>query len=175
LPAIEMSILVAFLSKHGATGEITERIAQGLRAARQHADARPAQKGGDLADYEGFVIGSAAYSWHWLKDAAQFVRRSRGPFGDDKGADDLGVKGKKALNVTKVLRNAARGELRVFKALGLSREQITALTKKPEGDAPDIDARWATATYQATMPAGFGYVTWANWLLHIADSRLATR
>jgi hypothetical protein len=158
LPAIEVSILVAFVSKHGATGEIAERIAEDLRAAGQHADARPIQMGGDLADYEGFVVGSAAHSRHWLKDAAQFVRRNRGPLGDDKGADDLGVKGKKALNVMKVLRNAARDELRAFKALGLSPEQINAVTSKPEGDAPDIGSGRATATRDANKPAGFRHV-----------------
>jgi menaquinone-dependent protoporphyrinogen oxidase len=72
-----MSILVAYASKHGATGEIAERIAQGLRAAGQQADARPVQQAGDLGDYEGFVIGSAAYSTHWLTEATVFVRRNR--------------------------------------------------------------------------------------------------
>jgi menaquinone-dependent protoporphyrinogen oxidase len=72
-----MMILVAYASRHGATGEIAERIAQGLRAAGQPADARPVQEAGDLADYEGFVVGSAVYSTHWLKDATAFVRRNR--------------------------------------------------------------------------------------------------
>jgi flavodoxin len=53
LPSTEMSILVAHASKHGATAEIAERIAEGLRAAGQHADARPVHEAGDLADYEG--------------------------------------------------------------------------------------------------------------------------
>jgi menaquinone-dependent protoporphyrinogen oxidase len=77
LSVIEMAILVAYANKDRATGEIAERIAQRLRAAGQHADARPVQEAGDLADHEGFVIGSAAYSTHWLKDATAFVRRNR--------------------------------------------------------------------------------------------------
>jgi len=72
-----MSILVAYASKDGATGQIAERIAQGLRAAGQPADARPVQQAGDLADYQGFLIGSAADSTNWLKDATAFVRRNR--------------------------------------------------------------------------------------------------
>ncbi|MBE3075422.1 MAG: flavodoxin domain-containing protein [Actinobacteria bacterium] len=72
-----MSVLVAYASKHGATGEIAERIAAGLRAAGQPADARPVQGAGDLDDYEGFVIGSAAYSTHWLRDATAFVRSNQ--------------------------------------------------------------------------------------------------
>jgi len=70
-------MLVAYASKHGATGEIAERIAETLTAAGRHADARPVQEAGDLAGYEGFVIGSAAYSTHWLKDATAFVRSNR--------------------------------------------------------------------------------------------------
>jgi len=72
-----MSILVAYASKHGATEEIAERIAQSLRAAGRQADARGVQEAGDLGDYEGFVIGSAAYSTHWLRDASAFVRSNR--------------------------------------------------------------------------------------------------
>ena len=72
-----MSVLVAYASKHGATGEIAERIAQGLRAAGQDADARPVKEAGDLGDYEGFVLGSAAYLGHWLKDAVAFVRSNQ--------------------------------------------------------------------------------------------------
>jgi menaquinone-dependent protoporphyrinogen oxidase len=72
-----MSILVAYASKQGATGEIAERIAEGLRAAGQHADARPFEEAGDLGGYEGFVVVSAAYSTYWLKDATAFVRRNQ--------------------------------------------------------------------------------------------------
>jgi menaquinone-dependent protoporphyrinogen oxidase len=75
--AIEMSILVAYASKHGATGEIAERIAESLREAGQDADARPVQEARDLGDYEGFVLGSAAYMGHWLKDATAFVGSNR--------------------------------------------------------------------------------------------------
>jgi menaquinone-dependent protoporphyrinogen oxidase len=77
MPATEMSILVAYATKHGATEEIAERIAQSLRAAGRQADARGVQEAGDLGDYEGFVIGSAAYSTHWLRDASAFVRSNR--------------------------------------------------------------------------------------------------
>ena len=52
-------------------------IAERLTAAGQHGDARPVQEAGDLADDEAFVIGSAAYPTHRLKDATAFVRRNR--------------------------------------------------------------------------------------------------
>lgn len=52
-------------------------IAETLTLAGQHAEARPVQQAGDLGGYEGFVIGSAAYSMHWQKDATAFVMSTR--------------------------------------------------------------------------------------------------
>jgi hypothetical protein len=170
-----MSILVAFLSKHGATGEITERIAQGLRAARQHADARPVHKGGDLADYEGFVIGSAAYSEALVEGRGAVREAQSGTFWRRQGRRRPCRQGQEGAQRDEGAAQRCPTRTSRVQGLGLSREQITALTRKPEGDAPDIDARWATARHEATMPARFRYVTWANWLLHIADSGLATR
>jgi menaquinone-dependent protoporphyrinogen oxidase len=75
-------ILVAYASKHGATQEIAERIAERLAAAGQQAEARPVQAAGALGGYDAFVVGSAAYSMHWLKEATEFVRRNRAVLAD---------------------------------------------------------------------------------------------
>ena len=72
----------------------------------------------------------------------------------------------------KMQRKAARDELRAFKAMGVYQERITAPTKKPEGDGPDIDA--IRATRGAKTPAEFRRATRARGLLHIPDSRPAT-
>lgn len=61
-----------------------------------------------------------------------------GSGGDATGADQLGDPGKQALDRMKAQRNAARDELRAFKALGLTPEQIAALTA-PKDDA-QLDA-----------------------------------
>jgi menaquinone-dependent protoporphyrinogen oxidase len=74
---IQKSVLVAYASKHGTTMEIAERIAEDLREAGQDADARPVQAPGDLGDYKGFVVGSAAYMGRWWNDAAAFVRENQ--------------------------------------------------------------------------------------------------
>jgi len=70
-------ILVGYASKHGATAEIAERIAEILTLAGQYAEARPVQQAGDLGRHEGFVIGSAAYLTHSRKDATAFVMSNR--------------------------------------------------------------------------------------------------
>jgi menaquinone-dependent protoporphyrinogen oxidase len=72
-----MSVLVAYASRHGATQGIAERVAERLRAAGLDAEARPAKEVRDLTGYDAFVIGAAAYMFHWLGDATSFVKRNR--------------------------------------------------------------------------------------------------
>lgn len=59
---------------------------------------------------------------------------------DDDGADALADKGKQALDRMKQQRNAARDELRSYKALGLSPDQIKALKGQQTGDDDQPDA-----------------------------------
>jgi menaquinone-dependent protoporphyrinogen oxidase len=72
-----MHVLVAYASRHGATQGIAERIAERLRAAGLDAEARPAASVKGMAGYDAFVIGSAAYMFHWLREATKLVRRNR--------------------------------------------------------------------------------------------------
>lgn len=72
-----MNILVVYASRHGSTGGIAERIAAGLRDAGLDAEARPVADVTDVSSYDAFVIGGAAYMFHWLKDATKFVKRHR--------------------------------------------------------------------------------------------------
>jgi menaquinone-dependent protoporphyrinogen oxidase len=70
-----MTILVAYASKHGATQQIAQRIAETLRNAGLEAEVRPVTAAGDLSGYRAFVIGSAVYFGSWRKEASAFVRR----------------------------------------------------------------------------------------------------
>jgi menaquinone-dependent protoporphyrinogen oxidase len=72
-----MKVLVAYESRHGATQGIAERIAGTLRADGLDVDAIRARSVKDVRDYDAFVIGSAAYMFHWLREAGTFVRRNR--------------------------------------------------------------------------------------------------
>jgi len=72
-----MHVLVAYASRHGATRGIAEHIAETLRAAGLDAEARPAAEVKSPAEYDAYVIGSAAYMFRWLKEATGFVRRNR--------------------------------------------------------------------------------------------------
>jgi menaquinone-dependent protoporphyrinogen oxidase len=180
-----MSILVAYASKHGATGGIAERIAEKLQAAGLGAETRTVNSVDDPAEYEAFVIGSAAYLGSWRKEAAEFVRRHRdllakrpvwlfssGPLGteatDEQGRDMRVVAEPKEIAE---FREAIkpRGHRVFFGALdpgtlGLPERLIRTLpagrTLLPEGDFRDwgeIDA-WAEgiARELASVLAGPG-------------------
>ena len=72
-----MRILVTYATRHGATRGIAERIAATLDQSGIDVTLRPVDQAGDPAEYDAFVIGSAAYAFHWLKEATTFVRRHR--------------------------------------------------------------------------------------------------
>lgn len=72
-----MLVLVAYATRHGSTRGIAERIAGRLRADGLDAEARPAAEVRDAARYDAFVVGAAAYMFHWLKDASKFVEKNR--------------------------------------------------------------------------------------------------
>jgi menaquinone-dependent protoporphyrinogen oxidase len=77
-----MSILVTYASRHGSTRGIAERIAERLRTSGLEAEVRPAAEVRDAARYDAYVVGGAAYMFHWLKDATTFVRRNRALLGE---------------------------------------------------------------------------------------------
>jgi menaquinone-dependent protoporphyrinogen oxidase len=72
-----MSILVAYASKHGSTQEIAAHIADKLRRCGQHVELRSIDAVDDLTSYDAFVIGGAAYYFHWMKEATRFVERNQ--------------------------------------------------------------------------------------------------
>ena len=70
-----MYILVAYATRHGAMRGIAERIAQTLERDGLEVTLRPVEDAGAVDGYDAFVIGSAAYTFHWMKEATTFVRR----------------------------------------------------------------------------------------------------
>jgi menaquinone-dependent protoporphyrinogen oxidase len=101
-----MKILIVYASRHGATEGIAVRIADTLERHGLEVTLRRAAEPDDIAEFDAFVIGSAAYMGHWDRDVAAFARRhapflstrpvwlySSGPVGSDrydaKGRDQL--------------------------------------------------------------------------------------
>ena len=180
-----MNVLVAYASRHGATQGIAERIAETLRAAGLKAEARAAASVRSLAGFDAFVIGSAAYMFHWETEAASFVRRhqaeiaakpswlfSSGPLGteplDDKGRDQKVAAIPK--EIPELVEAVHARDHHVFfgayerdrKRIGLA-ERLVALMPAardalPEGDFrdwPEIEA-WAAEIARALRPSPAG-------------------
>src|SRR5437868_11497529 len=72
----QMTVLIAYASKHGSTQGIAERIAEKLRQLGKEAEARSVDAVEDPGSYEAFVIGSAVYYGSWLKEAIRINLRT---------------------------------------------------------------------------------------------------
>lgn len=117
-----MNILVAYASRAGSTREIAEFIGKKLEERGSKVEVREVCSAGDLAGYDAFVIGSALYQYHWLREAREFVSKnhsalsakpvwlfSSGPTGpeptDQKGRNLLDVSGPKEIDELRRLLN----------------------------------------------------------------------
>jgi menaquinone-dependent protoporphyrinogen oxidase len=151
-----MTVLVAYASKHGATYDIAERIAEVLRRRGHAVEVHTTEAVHDAGAYEAAVIGSAVYFGRWRPQAVDFVSDNRsalaghpvwlfssGPLGDhpETEPDHLAE-----------LRDAvdARDHRTFFGALdrerlSLGERLVTKAVQAPYGDFRDwaeIDA-WA--------------------------------
>jgi len=70
------NVLVAYASKHGATEEIAEAIADELRRAGHSVDCVSAERVTGLASYDAAVIGSAVYMARWRPEARRLLKRA---------------------------------------------------------------------------------------------------
>lgn len=156
-----MKVPVAYASRHGSTAGIAERVAAGLREAGLSAEARPVAQVTEVDGYDAFVVGAAAYMFHWLKDATRFVHRhhrllaerpvwlfSSGPLGtdlvDEEGRDVLETTRPKEFDELRDLVHP-RGERVFFGAwdpdappVGLGERLVRRMPASPDIPAGDF-------------------------------------
>lgn len=162
-----MKVLVSAASKHGATAEVAEEIAKGLREALQEHGVggddvvvvvRPAEKVSSVEDYDAVVLGSAVYAGHWLKPARELAERlaralsekptwlfSVGPIGDPPKPEEDPV------DVAPILEATVAQDHRIFAgkldkgSLGFAEKAVVLALRAPEGDFRDWDdiRRWS--------------------------------
>ena len=70
-------VLVAYATKHGATREIAEAIADEIRAGGHEVDCAPAEQAGSVDAYDAVVLGSAVYMKRWRRPARRLLARNR--------------------------------------------------------------------------------------------------
>lgn len=73
-----MKVLVAVASRHGATREIGEAIAEVLRGAGFETELADPDDVEDVEAYGGVVLGSSVYVGRWAASARAFVDRFGG-------------------------------------------------------------------------------------------------
>ena len=161
-----MRVLVAYASSTGFTKGIAEFVGERLREHGTQVDVQGVDSVKNLAGHDAFVIGSALYNQHWLKEAKSFVSNNRallstrpvwlfssGPVGtkttDAQGRDLRDVSGPKEIDE---LREAVKPrDHRVFfggldgsrltGAIGfayrMARRSQAARESMPEGDFRD--------------------------------------
>jgi menaquinone-dependent protoporphyrinogen oxidase len=148
-----MRVLVGYASKHGATAEIAEVIAERLRKAGLEVEVLPAQDISTVDGFDAVVLGSAVYAGSWRMEAVELAERhggqlarvpvwlfSSGPLGED--VDDNEEQPKQLRSLRDSL---APRDHRVFfgaldpSKLGFGERMVVKAVKAPEGDFRDWD------------------------------------
>lgn len=153
-----MKILVSVASRHGATGEIGEVIADVLRDAGLAVQTRSPADVTSLDDFDAVVLGSAVYAGRWMEAARHFAQRhheqlrarpvwlfSSGPIGVPLAPVE------ESADAVKLAGDLAARDHRTFAgridpdALGWVERTITRMVKAPDGDFRDWEAvrSWA--------------------------------
>lgn len=148
-----MRVLVATASKHGATAEIGQAVADELTARGIDASVRVAGEVETVDGFDAVIVGSAVYAGHWLPAATALIERygetlrgrpvwlfSSGPIGDPPKPEEQPV------DVEAMLVSCAATGHIVFpgridrKRLGFGEKAIVMALRAPEGDFRDWDA-----------------------------------
>ena len=70
-----MKVLITVSSKHGATAEIADAIAQRMASAGFTVDQVAPDAVESLDPYDAVIVGSAVYMTQWMAPSAQFMQR----------------------------------------------------------------------------------------------------
>jgi menaquinone-dependent protoporphyrinogen oxidase len=162
-------VLVAVASRHGATLELGQWVADGMRSAAQGCDVvvRRAAEVDDVAGFDAVVLGSAVYFGHWLEEARELLLRcaialwelpvwifSSGPLGEHPRPPEV------FLDIDEVQRLTRARAHRLFPGrleedlLDLGERAIVAAFFVPKGDFRDPAAARAWGVEIATAVTG---------------------
>ena len=163
-------VLVAAASRHGATAELAEAIADGVRSGLPEAAevvVRRARDVDDVAGYDAVVLGSAVYFGHWLEEAHDLLLRyavplwerpvwlfSSGPVGVPERPPEA------LLDVDEEFRLARARDHRIFPGrldrsrLEVAERAVVTALHAPEGDFRPwaLAADWGASIGRALSP-----------------------
>jgi len=154
-----LNILVTYASKHGATAEIAERIAEWLSA--DGFPATVAQAGPDVSveGYSAFVVGSSVYAGKWQPEAREFVGThtealkrspvwlfSSGPIGDPPLPEEDPPEAADHARLIDAHGHRLFAGVLDRSKLGFAERAVASALRAPEGDFRDWDEirAWVT-------------------------------
>ena len=163
-----MNILVTAASRHGATIELADAIAERLAEHGHTAVVRPPKDVGDISAFDAVVLGSAVYLGRWLGEAREFADRhadalrllpvwvfASGPIGEPplpaEPADDTGaVAGQSGARAAVTFS----GKL-AYDGLGPGERMVVRAVRARDGDHRDWEAvrSFADEISRALAPA----------------------
>lgn len=165
-----MRILVSAASKHGATAEMAQVIADELRVRGVAVDLQPPEDVASVEPYDAFVLGSGVYAGRWLGPAKELIERNReqlagrpvwlfssGPIGQPPKPAELPPDGVAMAELTHA-RDHRVFAGRIDRAdMAFGERVILSALRAPEGDfRPWTDIRaWAAQIAESLMaPVG---------------------
>jgi menaquinone-dependent protoporphyrinogen oxidase len=161
-------VLVTAASKHGATAEIAQAIAEVLAGNGLDPAVVPPDEVHDVDPYHAVVLGSAVYAGHWLKPARALADRcaaalrarpvwlfSSGPVGDPAKPDEDPVDVAELLTVTGARDHRLFAGKLTRKQLSFPERAIVSALHVPDGDFRDWPEirRWAAEIATAAADA----------------------
>jgi len=156
-----MKVLVAVASRHRATRDIAEVIADELKTSGLDVDLRDAEAVPDIGGYEAVILGSAVYTGGWLAAARHLVDFqgptlrnvpvwlfSSGPI----GTDEPRLLGDPP-EILYLMRTTQAREHRMFPgrldkgSLEIAERTVSRVVEAPEGDYRDLSEviEWANS------------------------------
>jgi menaquinone-dependent protoporphyrinogen oxidase len=161
----QMTVLVAAASRHGATQEIAEAIAETLEAQDIPVEVARIEDVVTVFPYDSFVLGSAIYMGNWLRPARRFLDEhveiistrptwlfSSGPIGSPPHAaagDTVDIAD--LIATTNALEHHLFAGKLEKRDLGLTERAFASALRVPSGDFRQWDevTAWATTIAQA--------------------------
>jgi menaquinone-dependent protoporphyrinogen oxidase len=163
-----MTVLVAAVSKHGATDEIAARVGADLVEHGLHVEVKRLEDVRDVSGYDACVLGSGIYLGNWLKEARRFLDTHAAelaerptwlfasgsivgdpPIGDDPNALRAGL-AEKLVETTHAREHKLFGGKLDTSRLGLAEKLPVRMARGREGDWRDwqVVDEWAATIAQ---------------------------
>jgi menaquinone-dependent protoporphyrinogen oxidase len=150
-----MKVLVTAATRHGATREIAQAIAEVLGDRGLDPMVLEPEQVDGVEGYDAVVLGSAVYAGHWLKPAKELVDRcggalaarpvwlfSSGPVGDPPKPEEDPVDVAELLAATGAREHRVLAGRLVRRRLSFPEKAVVSALRVPEGDFRD----WAEIT-----------------------------